>query len=377
MTGDLTVTDVQTVNLRTMKHVGDLEPAWSPGTTMSFDIGGGSFTEVRTDGGITGIGPGMHPMLLDSVKEYLIGKSALQVEQHAAALNYYVPNLKYQGIAGVDIALWDIVGKAAGMPLYKLWGGDKDKVIPYASMVLLSTPEERAAQASSLSAQGWQAMKVRLHHETIAEDIRTIEAIREAVGDEMTLMADGNQAQSSGDWQPGVQWNAQRAYETASELQDMNVYWLEEPLTRYNYDGLAELSSKVEIPIAGGENNPGVNEFVQICEQGVYSLLQPESMVMNGLTNLRKIGVLAELHGKEIVPHHGGGNIGVIAHMHLVASWRHAPFMELLHDPPVGHYRNKFSIMSNAPEVDSDGFMSLPQGPGLGIEIDPDLIMKN
>ena len=360
-----------------MKHVGDLEPAWSPGTTMSFDIGGGSFTEVRTDGGITGIGPGMHPMLLDSVKEYLIGKSALQVEQHAAALNYYVPNLKYQGIAGVDIALWDIVGKAAGMPLYKLWGGDKDKVIPYASMVLLSTPEERAAQASSLSAQGWQAMKVRLHHETIAEDIRTIEAIREAVGDEMTLMADGNQAQSSGDWQPGVQWNAQRAYETASELQDMNVYWLEEPLTRYNYDGLAELSSKLEIPIAGGENNPGVNEFVQICEQGVYSLLQPESMVMNGLTNLRKIGVLAELYGKEIVPHHGGGNIGVIAHMHLVASWRHAPFMELLHDPPVGHYRNKFSIMPNAPEVDPDGFMSLPQGPGLGIEIDPDLIMKN
>ena len=86
-----------------MKHVGDLEPAWSPGTTMSFDIGGGSFTEVRTDGGITGIGPGMHPMLLDSVKEYLIGKSALQVEQHAAALNYYVPNLKYQGLSLIHI----------------------------------------------------------------------------------------------------------------------------------------------------------------------------------------------------------------------------------------------------------------------------------
>ena len=208
MSGDLTVTDVQVLNLRTLKHVGKLEPAWSPGTTMSFDVGGGSFTEIHTDGGITGIGPGMHPMLLDSVKEYLIGKSALQVEQHAAALNYYVPDLKYQGVAGVDMALWDIVGKAAGLPLYKLWGGDKDKVIPYASMVLLSTPEERAAQASSLSEQGWQAMKVRLHHETIAEDIRTIEVIREAVGNEMTLMADGNQAQSSGDWQPGVQWNS-------------------------------------------------------------------------------------------------------------------------------------------------------------------------
>ena len=144
MNGNVTVTDVKVVNLRTVKHVGDLEPAWSPGKTMSFDIGGGSFTEVHTDAGITGIGPGMHPMLVDPVKEYLVGKSAFEVEQHAASLNYYVQNMHYQGVAGVDMALWDIIGKAADLPLYKLWGGVKDKVIPYASMVLLSTPEERA-----------------------------------------------------------------------------------------------------------------------------------------------------------------------------------------------------------------------------------------
>jgi len=344
---------------------------------MSFEIGGGSFTEVHTDAGITGIGPGMHPMILDSVKQYLVGKSAFEIEQHAVSLNYYVQDLKYQGLAGVDMALWDIIGKAANLPLYKLWGGVKDRVIPYASMVVLSTPEERAEMALGLCDEGWQAMKIRLHHETIAEDIRTVEVVREAIGDDMTIMVDANQAQSSGDWQPGVRWNFQRAYETAVELQDMNVYWLEEPLNRYDYDGLSELSSRVEMPIAGGENNPGLKEFVQICEQGVYGLLQPESMVMNGMTNLRKVGVLAELYGKKIVPHHGGGNIGVIAHMHLVASWRHAPFMELLNDPPIGYYKNKFSIMANAPEIDSDGFMALPQGPGLGIEIDPDLIIND
>ncbi|MDA1279774.1 MAG: mandelate racemase/muconate lactonizing enzyme family protein [Chloroflexi bacterium] len=377
MSGNITVTDVKVVNLRTVKHVGELEPAWSPGRKMSFDVGGGSFTEVHTDAGITGIGPGMNPMLLESVKQYLVGKSAFAVEQHAASLNYYVPNLHYQGVAGVDMALWDIIGKAAGLPLYKLWGGVKDKLIPYASMVRLSTPEERAELAGSLHSQGWQAIKLRLHHEKIAEDIRTVEAVREVVGDEMTIMVDGNQAQGSGDWQPGVRWNFQRAYETAVELQDLGVYWLEEPLNRYDFDGLAELSSKVEMPIAGGENNPGLKEFVQICERGVYGLLQPERMVMNGMTNLRKVGVLAELYGKEVVPHHGGGNIGVIAHAHLVASWRHAPFMELLNDPPIGSYKHKFSIMANAPEVDSEGFMALPQGPGLGIEIDPDLIIND
>jgi D-galactarolactone cycloisomerase len=377
LSGNVTVTDVKVINLRTVKHVGELEPAPSPGKSMSFEIGGGSFTEVHTDAGITGIGPGMHPMLLDSVKQYLVGKSAFEIEQHVASLNYHVQDLKYQGIAGVDIALWDIMGKAANLPLYKLWGGVKDKVIPYAIMVVLSTTEERAEMALALRDEGWQAMKIRLHHETIAEDIRTIEVVREAIGDDMTIMVDGNQAQSSGDWQPGVRWNFRRAYETAVELQDMDVYWLEEPLNRYDFDGLSELSCRIEMPIAGGENNPGLKEFVQICEQGVYGLLQPESMVMNGITNLRKMGVLAELYGKQIVPHHRGGNIGIIAHVHLVASWRHAPFMELLNDPPIGHYKNKFSIMANAPEIDSDGFMALPQGPGLGIEIDPDLIIND
>ena len=377
LNGDIKVTDVKIVNLRTVKHVGDIEPAWSPGRMSTFNIGGGSFTEVQTGGGITGIGPGMHPMLVDGVKEYLVGRSAFAVEDHAAALNYYSQNIHYQGIAGVDMALWDIIGKAANLPLYKLWGGEKEKIIPYASMVVLSTPEERAEQAVSLQEQGWKAMKLRLHYETLAEDIELVEAVRSAVGPDFTIMVDANQAQSSGTWQPGVMWNYKRAYETAIELQELDVFWLEEPLARYNFDGLARLNAEVEIRIAGGENNPGLHEFVQMCEMDTYKLLQPESMVMNGMTNLRKIGNLAELYNKELVPHHGGGNIGVIAHQHLVASWRHAPFMELLHDPPIGHYKHKFSIMANAPEVDSDGYMPLPTGPGIGVEIDPDLIINN
>ena len=87
--------------------------------------------------------------------------------------------------------------------------------------------------------------------------------------------------------------------------------------------------------------------------------------------------MLAELYGKEIVPHHGGGSIGVIAHMHLVASWRHARFMELLDDPPIGDYTNNISIMANAPEIDSAGFMPVPKRPGLGIEIDSELIIDD
>jgi len=100
--------------------------------------------------------------------------------------------------------------------------------------------------------------------------------------------------------------------------------------------------------------------------------LQPESMVLSGITTLRKIGTLAAAFGKQCVPHHGGGDIGVIAHLHLVASWQHAPFMELLHDPPIGDYRHRFSMFVDPPEVEN-GVMTVPAGPGLGVEIDPDL----
>jgi L-alanine-DL-glutamate epimerase-like enolase superfamily enzyme len=97
-------------------------------------------------------------------------------------------------------------------------------------------------------------------------------------------------------------------------------------------------------------------------------------MVLDGVTAVRKIGVMAEVFGKRVVPHHGGGDLGTIAHLHLIASWRHARYVELLHDPPVGSYQHRFAIMVNPPTVDREGYLPVPQGPGLGVEIRRDLI---
>ena len=103
-------------------------------------------------------------------------------------------------------------------------------MMPYASMILLSTPEERAELAGSLMEDGWKAIKLRLHHDSIQEDIRTVQLVREAVKDSMEIMVDANQAQSHGKWQPGVIWDFRRALETAKLLEELGVYWLEEPL---------------------------------------------------------------------------------------------------------------------------------------------------
>jgi D-galactarolactone cycloisomerase len=371
------ITDVRLVRLRTIREVGQLEPAWNPGGRMSFREGGGTFTEILTDQGISGIGPGVPDDLVARVKEQLVGADPFDTERHSARLSYYAHGSAYRGSGNVDIAIWDVIGKLSGQPLYKLWGGAKDSVPAYASMVQLSTPEERARLAATLADQGWTAIKLRLHHASMEEDIRTVEEVKKATNGRMDILTDGNQAQSSGGWQPGVRWDFRRALETARELERLGCFLLEEPLPRYAFDQLAELNRLVALPIAGGENNSGLHEFREMLERGVYDILQPESLVTGGITVLRKIGVLAEAFGKRVMPHHGGRSIGTIAHLHLVASWRHSPYLELLHDPPIGDHRHAFSIFQEPPRLDRSGHVPVPQAPGLGVEINPDLIARS
>ncbi len=370
----LKITDIRLLNLRVVEEIGAIEPAWDLGGRMQFRRGGGIVTEIETDGGITGIGPGFNPALLATLKHHLVGQDPFNTEHLAGVLRYYAFGSPYQGAAGIDIALWDIVGKACGQPLSRLMGGGRDRVPAYASMVRLSTPEERAELAARLADEGWQAIKLRIHHPTMQEDLRTVTAVREAVGDRMVIMVDANQAQSAGTWQPGLVWDYRRALETARHLDELGVYWLEEPLPRYAYKDLARINAAVAMPIAGGENNRGIHEFVQMLEMNVYDVLQPESMVNVGITDLRKIGVLGQAHGKQVVPHHGGRNLGTIAHLHLVASWPHSPYLEVLHDPPIGDYNYGFSILQDPPTIDADGCIAVPTKPGLGVELNRDLI---
>ncbi|MEM7533803.1 MAG: mandelate racemase/muconate lactonizing enzyme family protein [Chloroflexota bacterium] len=374
----LKITDIKVVQLRIVEEVGSIEPAWDVGGSMPITSGGGSIVEIHTDQGLVGIGPGIDPSLLEAAKACLVGEDPFDMERHVGKLRYYVRGSSYRGSASIDIALWDLIGKACGQPLYKLWGGGEtgaanSKVAGYASMVRLSTPEERADLAVQVADEGWQAIKLRIHCQTMQEDIAIVEKVREAVGNRLEIMVDANQAQSRGNWQPGVQWDYRRALETAIELEQLGCYWLEEPLPRYAFDDIAKLNQAVTMPIAGGENNVGIHEFLYMLQNDVYDILQPEGMVNVGMSDLRKIGVLGEAFGKKVIPHHGGRGLGTIAHLHLVASWPHSPYLEMLHDPPVGDYRHGFSILQEPLVVGSDGCVTVPQGPGLGVEINPDL----
>lgn len=371
------ITDIVVHRLRTLGETGVMESAWAPGQPYMRRIGGGTVTEIMTDQGISGIAPGMNPAGINRMKQLLVGQDPFDNEMLGHRMRYTNGAASnWRDVGCIEIALWDIVGKVAGQPLYKLWGAQKDKVPAYASMIQLSTPEERAETAIKIKEEGWQGMKVRMHHLDMKEDMRNIELVRDAVGDDFTIMTDANQAQSSGIWQPGIQWDYKRALDTARALNELDVYWLEEPLRRYDYEGLAELNRATDITLAGGENNQGVQEFVDIIERGIYDILQPEILVTEGIQGLRAVAALALTHHKLVIPHHGGGQLGTVAQLHMIGTWPHCPWIEIMNDPPISPYTNGFAIMENPPMVDAEGNMAMPQEPGLGVRLRRDLITE-
>jgi L-alanine-DL-glutamate epimerase-like enolase superfamily enzyme len=358
------ITDVRLVQLKVMKDLGSY-PDWQ-GNLRRVRIGGGAFTEIATDQGMSGIGPEFPPEMLPAIKEALIGKDPFDIDIHAVRLAGILSSTN-RGSASAEITLWDLIGKLTGQPLYKLWGGGRERVAPYASMLRLSTPEERADISVKLKSEGWQAIKFRSSFPTMKEDVRLVEVVRKAVGNDWVIMCDGNKAPINFTTK-GVPWDFTRAYETAKEYQRMNVYWLEEPLPRYDIDGLAELNRMIEMKLAGGEGNHGLHEFRTYLERGCFDIVQPEVM-KEGPTLLRKVAVLAESMNKMCIPHQGDSRFGTICDLHLVATWPNAPYLEIFNDVPIGDYTNPFAIFENPPLLDKEGYFNLPQANGLGISV--------
>ena len=369
------ITDIELVELEGPELAAPVRPAWAPGS--EWQRWRGTVARVHTDEGIVGLGsPGyvLAPVVEAWLKPRLIGEDPFALERHARLF-------RNAGAGwGLEIALWDIIGKACGQPLYKLWGGFRDRVPAYASCIEVRAPERRAEDLARVRSEGWRAAKLRLHEDTIARDVAQVEAVRRAVGDEFTLLADANQAQLPGTLQPeeGPVWSYERALTTARELERLGVYWLEEPLDRYDLENLARLAEAVDILIAGGENNQGLHEYRWLVERGCYDVLQPEAMVGETMTQIRKACAFAEMHRKLCAPHHGGGGLGFVAHLHLCAAIRNCPFVEVFHEPP-GLDAAMFQWYLAEPLLvdPADGCIAVPQGPGLGVELDEAVVRRS
>lgn len=362
--------------VRRAPFAGEVRPAWAPGRIWRETVSTVYF--VRTDAGLTGIGAGhgSPAFVHEVVAPRLVGEDPLAVGRLVRVLRNAGPPWASLPVAcGVELALWDLVGKAARLPLYKLWGAHTDRVRAYASLVEVRSPERRAEDALRLLDAGYRAVKLRLHSPTIKEDIAQVEAVRRAVGDRMEIMVDANQAQEPGT--PGSElslaWDFPRALATCRALAPLGVVWLEEPLGRYAFDALRRLAAASDVPIAGGENNVGSHEFRLLIDQECYDVVQPEATVSGGLSMLRTIAGYAELRGKLCVPHHGANGVGLAAHLQLSAACPNSPYVELVQEPPELTAAAFQGLVTSPLLPDDNGDVRLPDQPGLGVELRHDL----
>lgn len=349
------------------------EPDVKPQTTTGF-----AFYKVYTDEDIIGIGPCSSPSIDPFVKLTVIDQDPFYVERfwdlNMSGRNIMLGKFSY---GGLEIALWDIIGKAVGKPVYKILGAYRDKVVAYAATSQLHSPEEHAKEAVEFLERGIKAVKLRLHRPNPQDDLKVVKAVRDAVGNEMTIMVDANQNHQSIHYN---YWSFNTALKMARELEKLDVYWLEEPLPRVDVNGLAKLCSSVDIYIAGGEHATNIYELSNSLFAGAYDIVQPDVIIGNvGIIGIRKLAVIADSLGKDMVPHVlGGGNNGLLlaATLQALCTVKNAPFLEYTFEPPslVPEY---LQMMVKEPLLmDKEGFVQIPQKPGIGIELNEEEIAK-
>lgn len=366
------IVDVVADNL-TIPYPGEVRPAWQPGLVVTSH----AFTLVRvvTDVGLVGVGgTSGHAAgtIATQVKPYLIGKDPCATEELAR-----VYRSAGSGIWCIDMALWDLIGQAANLPLYKLWGYYRTAVPAYASAVEVGTPQSRAELALHYQGLGFTAAKLRMHQERMADDLAILDACLTATRGGMRFIVDANQATSLPCPERGVRWDYPRALRMARELEAREVLWLEEPLARYDLENLIRLREATQIPIAGGEKNQGLHEFRWLIERGVYDILQPDCAMSEGVSQLRKVAGMAEMYGRGFVPHHSMSGIGLAAVLHLCCSVPGETWLELMYEPTtrtIEAYQQLGGILTSRIWIDSEGRVAPSDRPGLGVEIDAALI---
>jgi L-alanine-DL-glutamate epimerase-like enolase superfamily enzyme len=366
------ITQVQATNLQ-IPYSSPYRPAWQPGLVRaSRDF---TIVVVRTDEGLTGYcgTDGHHTRnIAKNVAPYLIGQDVWATEHHARVFRHA------GGLWFIDQALWDLIGKAARIPLYRLWGAMRERVKAYASTAELGAPENRAELAQRYRAEGFTAMKIRFHHERMTDDLKLLDYVQRAAPD-LAIMVDANQATNLPSPEASPLWDYQRAFNTAKELEARGVVWLEEPLSRYDFDNLIRLRQATEIHIAGGESNRGLHEFRWLIERGVYDIIQPDCSLSEGVSQLRKIAAAAELFKRHFVPHHGLSGLGLAATLHLTCTVPGMTWLEIMYEPStrtLETYQRLGGILETTIFVDSEGYVSPPDRPGLGVEVNEAMIEK-
>jgi L-alanine-DL-glutamate epimerase-like enolase superfamily enzyme len=345
--------------------------AWDPEPRTAFEA---TLVVVSTDAGITGYASGGDGLPDRAALERLLRGVDPRQGEHVREV---CETIDFHGGRpwAVEVACWDIAGKAAGEPLWRLLGGRADRIGAYASSGELATPDERAARARRLADAGVRATKIRFHHADWRDDVAVIARVREEVGDRLEIMVDANQGwRMPGDRAP--RWDVATAARVANELGELGVYWLEEPLRCDDYDGYAALRRRTDLRIAAGEMVRSMAEARDLLLRGGIDVLQTDVLLTGGVAGNRRIAALADLHGRVWSPHTWSNGYGLVANLHVACAFSTCPYLEVPYDPPAWSPARRDFLLRSELAIGADGTIAPPSGPGLGVEPDLDALER-
>ncbi len=339
------------------------------------------FLKISTDEGIEGIGEA-YPTGKDKATEavfldyerWLMGQDPTKVVYHWQALyrgsRFPLGTVSMGALSGVEIALWDIIGKKYNAPVYKLLGGPcRDKIRAYTHLQGI-TPDELAREAHELVRKGYTAVKFVPYppdystidpNAIVRKAVDRVRVVREAVGDDVDILLDYH----------GTEFSAANAVRTAKALEPFQPLFLEEPVLHENVDAMLEVKSKTTIPIATGERLFTRYGFRDLIEKRAVDIIQPDPIVCGGILETLRIGAMAEAYYISLAPHNPCGPIATAAALHVDAC---APnFLIQEHIPDDTSFRRS---LVDEPMKLEEGYFHLPTRPGLGIELDEDRLAK-
>lgn len=327
---------------------------------------------VHTDTGHVGIGScsssaDLIQAALALLEPLFAGESALEPERLTERLHQHTFWLGRGGsvthaISGIDMALWDLFGKATGQPVSRLLGGRyRERVLPYAS-VLMDEPARLAAELEALRANGFRAFKIGwgpFGRASAEWDEAIVRTARETVGPDALLAVDAGG--SDGFWRGDYKW----ALRTSEMLANYEVAWFEEPLRPDALEDFAALRERAPLPISGGEVLTRRQSFVPFLRDRAFDIVQPDTTKVGGLSESRRIAWYAEEFGTRLIPHGWNTAVGLLADLHLAAALAGTELVEYRTGAP---YIDEITV--EPPCLDEDGMLAVPSDPGLGVELD-------
>lgn len=334
---------------------------------------------VHTDLGVTGYGSvftdgRLVQAALPVLAPLVLGEAALEPERVSEKLHQ---NTFWMGrggtlthtISGIDMALWDILGKATGQPIGRLLGGIyRERVQPYCSL-LMEEPARMRDVVEAFRARGFRAFKIGWGPFGRADDPKLdaaiVRAARDAAGPAAKLMVDAGASDAY--WPHGLKW----ALRTAQMLADHDVTWFEEPLRPDALDDFCELRRASLIPIAGGEVLTRRQNFLPWLARGAFDIVQPDVTKVGGISEQRRIAWMADAFGVRYVGHGWNTALGVAADLQLAAALPHADLVEFIGGSPYVD-----GIAEEPFELDAEGRLTIPQSPGLGIRLSRDKLAR-